>query len=66
LALSLNAAQAVANFYDPSKNHCHPDNPLCVSYKYVCLVYLGIPYNWPVGKEANYTWGEAKASDFFS
>jgi Chromo (CHRromatin Organisation MOdifier) domain len=53
-ALSLRAAQAAADFYDPGKNHHHPNNPLYISYKHVHLVCLGIPYNWPVGKEADY------------
>jgi Chromo (CHRromatin Organisation MOdifier) domain len=63
--LSLNTAKAMADFYDPSKNHCHPDNPLCVSYKHIHLVCLGIPYNWPVGKEADYVWGETKQANLF-
>jgi hypothetical protein len=63
--LSLNAAKAAADFYNPGRNHHHPDNPLCVSYKHICLVCLGIPYNWPVGKEADYVWGETKLTDLF-
>jgi Chromo (CHRromatin Organisation MOdifier) domain len=64
-ALSLNAAKAATDFYDPGKNHCHPDNPLCVSYKHIRLVCLGIPYTWLVGKEVDYVWGETKQTDFF-
>jgi hypothetical protein len=53
-ALSLSVAKAAVDFYDPGKNHRHPDNPLCISYKHVCLIYLGILYNWPVEKEVDY------------
>jgi hypothetical protein len=63
--LSLNAARAAADFYDPGRNHQHPDNELCISYKHVCLVCLGIPYNWPTGKEADYVWGETKLTNLF-
>jgi Chromo (CHRromatin Organisation MOdifier) domain len=63
--LSLNMAKVMADFYDPSKNHRHPDNDLCVSYKHVRLVCLGIPYNWPMGKEVDYIWGETKQTDLF-
>jgi Chromo (CHRromatin Organisation MOdifier) domain len=64
-SLSLRAAEAAADYYDPGRNHCHPDNPLCVSYKHICLICLGIPYNWPIGKEADYVWGETKLEDLF-
>jgi hypothetical protein len=53
------------DFYNPGRNHHHPDNPLCISYKHVRLICLGIPYNWPVGKEADYIWGETKLADLF-
>jgi hypothetical protein len=64
-ALSLSTAKAAVDFYNPSKNYYHPDNPLCVSYKHVRLICLGIPYNWPVGKEGDYAWGEIKLADLF-
>jgi Chromo (CHRromatin Organisation MOdifier) domain len=52
-----------AFFFDPTKEHRRLGQPNSITYEQVQLKSLGIPHNWPVGKEAYYYHPALKAHD---
>ena len=53
--------EAEAYCFDPTKEHRQPGQPNSITYEQVQLKCLGIPRDWPVGKEAYYYHPASKA-----